>query len=231
MAADAFNSVGGYTIGIPPIPVIDSNGNLTVNQATIGNVHITGDQVVTGNIVANLFVGSFSGNISGNLITPGSDGWILFNSNGAAASDANLVFDSANAQLNVFGTIAANSFIVGTGSGEFSTTTTLSATTFSSAAGQVLHSQVGANICSVDYTIIATDSTANTRQTSKLFASVLGTEVGFYEYGTIDVPQSSPGVADFAVAYDVGSGNVNLTVTPMASDTITYKIMVISYKE
>jgi hypothetical protein len=231
MAADAFNSVGGYTIGIPPVPFIDANGNLTVNEATIGNVTITGNQVVTGNIVANYFVGSFSGNISGNLTAPGESGWILFNEVGQAAADQNLVYDSANAQLIVTGTVVANSYVVGTGSSEFSTTSTLFATTFSNVAGQVLHSQLASNICSVDYTIIATDTTANTRQTSKLFASVLGTEVGFYEYGTIDVPQSSAGVADFSVTYDSPSGNVNLTVAPMASDTITYKIMVISYKE
>ena len=96
MAVDPLNSVGGYTVGIPPVPVIDSNGNITANQATIGNVTITGDQVVTGNIVANLFVGSFSGNISGNLITPGGNGWVLFNDNSSAASNQNFQFDAAN---------------------------------------------------------------------------------------------------------------------------------------
>jgi len=230
MAVDAFNSVGGYTVGIPPIPIIDANGNLTVNQANIGNVTISGDQVVTGNIVANTFIGSFSGNISGNLITPGLDGWVLFNESGAASSSSEFTFNPTGALLTVTGRIEASSFTVGTGVNEFSTTTVVMATTFSSAAGQVLHSQHANAICSVDYTIIATDTTANTRQTSKLFASVLGTEVGFYEYGTIDVPQSSPGVADFSVVYD-GTSNVNLTVNPMSSDTITYKIMVTSYKE
>ena len=29
MAADAFNSIGGYTVGIPPVPVIDASGNIT----------------------------------------------------------------------------------------------------------------------------------------------------------------------------------------------------------
>ena len=85
------------------------------------------------------------------------------------------------------------------------------------------------SICSVDYTIIATDGTGNVRQTSKLFASVLGTEVGYFEYGTIDVPAESPGVGDFRVQYD--SGNVLLVVTPMSSNLTTYKIMITSYKE
>jgi hypothetical protein len=34
MAADPFNSRGGYTVGIPPIQVIDANGNITANSAT-----------------------------------------------------------------------------------------------------------------------------------------------------------------------------------------------------
>ena len=28
MAAEEFNSLGGYSVGIPPVPVIDANGNL-----------------------------------------------------------------------------------------------------------------------------------------------------------------------------------------------------------
>lgn len=231
MAADAFNSVGGYTVGIPPIPLFDSNGNLTVNQATIGNVTISGDQVVTGNIVANLFVGSFSGNISGNLITPGGDNWVLYNFDGAAASSPNFTFDSTINLLAVQGKISATSLTVGTGVNELSTTTTFSAATNSNSVDQILHSINANAVCSMDYTIIATDVTANARQTSKLFASVLGTDVGFYEYGTIDNPRTSPGVGDFSVAYDSGSGRVNLLVTPSSSDSITYKILVTSYKE
>ena len=103
------------------------------------------------------------------------------------------------------------------------------AITNSSAPGQVLHFQPSSQICSVDYTIIATDPTSNVRQTSKLFASVLGSEVGYFEYGTIDVPQTSAGVADFKVEYI--SGNVALTVKPMTGHTTSYKIMVTSYKE
>jgi hypothetical protein len=230
MAVDPFNSVGGYTVGIPPVPLFDANGNLTVNQATIGNVTISGDQVVTGNIVANLFVGSFSGNISGNLITPGGDNWVLYNFEGAAASSPNFTFDSSVNLLAVNGTMSATSMTVGTGVNEFATTTTFSAATNSSSADQILHSVISTTVCSMDYTIIATDTTANSRQTSKLFASILGTDVGFYEYGTIDNPRGQ-GCADFSVAYDSGSGRVNLLVTPASSDSITYKILVTSYKE
>jgi hypothetical protein len=229
MAADPFNSVGGYTIGIPPIPIIDANGNLTVNQANIGNVTISGDQVVTGNIVANTFIGNFTGNITGNLVTPGENNWVLYTYDGAAASSPYFTFDSITQLVKIDGRLAANTFTIGSGTHELATTTTLSATTFSAAANQILHTQTASAVCSVDYTIIATDATSNARQTSKLFASVLGTDVGFYEYGTIDNPRTSPGVGDFSVVYD--AGQVNLVVTPASTNTTTYKIMVTSYKE
>jgi hypothetical protein len=229
MAVDPFNSVGGYTVGIPPMPIIDSNGNLTVNNATIGNVNISGDQVVTGNIIANTFIGSFQGEISGTIALPGGDTEIVFNTHGQAGSSSNLKFDYANSALTVNGNFHANAITLGVGSNEFSTASVMFAITNSTNPGQILHFQPASDICSVDYTIIATDPTANVRQTSKLFASVLGTEVGYFEYGTIDVPQTSPGVADFKVEYI--SGNIALTVKPMTAHTTSYKIMVTSYKE
>jgi hypothetical protein len=84
----------------------------------------------------------------------------------------------------------------------------------------------------MDYTIIATDTIANTRQTSKLIASVLGNDVGYFEYGTIDAPITSPGVGDFKVNYEGGGGpgNVTLTVTPQAAHLTNYKVLITSYK-
>jgi hypothetical protein len=154
----------------------------------------------------------------------------LYNFEGAAASSPNFTFDSSVNLLEVNGRISTTSMTIGIGADELSTTTTFSASTNSGSAGQILHSVVANTVCSMDYTIIATDITANTRQTSKLFASILGTDVGFYEYGTIDNP-AGQGCADFSVAYDSGSGRVNLLVTPISADTITYKILVTSYKE
>lgn len=229
MAVDAFNSVGGYTVGIPPVPLISATGNLTVANANIDNINISGDANVVGTVTAGLFVGDFQGNIVGNVVVPGDTTWVLYNENGNAQADGGLTFSSVDQLLTVSGDLVANSMTLGSGVNEFSTSRVLFASTNSTASNQILHTQVASTICSVDYTVIATDSIANTRQTSKLFASVLGTEVGYFEYGTIDVPISSPGVGDFKVSYS--SGNVVLTVTPVTSHATTYKIMVTSYKE
>ena len=39
MISDPFNAVGGITVGIPPVPVIDGNGNVVTNVLALsGNV-------------------------------------------------------------------------------------------------------------------------------------------------------------------------------------------------
>jgi hypothetical protein len=228
MAADPLNSVGGYSVGIPPIRVFDGNANLVANTANIVTLNVGGNLIANGHITANYFVGDVIGNIQGTLVSPGFDTEILYNDNGNAGASPNFTFDSTKNLVTIDGDLVANSITVGAGTTQFSTMGVLFATTVSSATNQILHTTVANTICSIDYTIIATDVTSNTRQTSKLFASVLGSEVGYFEYGTIDVPFSSPGVGDFKVVYD--TGNVKLTVSPVTSHTTNYRIMITSYK-
>lgn len=230
MAVDPFNSVGGYTVGIPPITIIDENGNLNVPSATIGGVEVTGDALFAGDVTANLFIGNFSGNISGNIVVPGQDKQVLFNTNGSAGADSGFTYDySGTKKVTVENDFVANSITIGSGSHEFATSTVGMYTTTSSAPDQILHQLAASSVCSLDYVIIATDPTGNNRQTTKLFAGVLGTEVGYYEVGSIDVPRAGPGVGDFKVTYS--GGNIQLTVTPVTSNIVNYKVMVTSYKE
>lgn len=231
MAADPFNSKGGYSVGIPPIPVIDANGNVYANHATFGgNVVINGNGIYTGNITANVFTGTFEGNISGNIIVPGSSTWVVFNTDGQATTSEYFTFNSTTQVMTVDGETKTGSLTMGVGDLEFSTSTVVFATSSSSAANQILHRMSIGSVSSVDYTIIATDTVGNNRQTTKLFAGVLGNVVEYFEVGTIDVPAAGPGVGDFIVQYEA-PGNVALTVTPVASTLVQYKIMVTSYKE
>lgn len=230
MAADPFNSLGGYTVGIPPVPVIDTNGNISTNYANI--LSLTANTAnFTGNITANTFVGNFSGNITGNIIIPGPNNGVAYNNGGFAASDAKFTFDNALNRVTIQGDLVANTMTMGYGPVEFCTTRILFASTVSSASNQVLQRIKANTICSVDYTIIATDTVGNNRQTCKLFASILGDEVAYYEFGSIDVPMHGPGVGDFKVQYDSANSDVVLTVTPMAATLVSYKIMTTSYKE
>ena len=226
---DPFNSVGGYTVGIPPLPVISANGDITAGNISGDRLNITSDIHTGGDIYGSVFYGTFAGAISGALTVPGTTTQVLFNTNGNADASQNFTFTgSTNSLVVKNGSISANTFTLGTGINEFSSTTTLHVTTINTSPDQILTTISAATVCSMDYIIIATDPIQNYRQTSKIMATILNGEVGYYEYGTIDVPQSSPGVADFKVGYN--SGNVNLTVTPYSS-SVNYKIMVTSYKE
>lgn len=237
MAADPFNSAGGFSVGIPPNIIIDANGNITSPRAIIANVSIIGDTIITGNVQAGTYKGRFEGEVTGNVVVSGESGDILFNDNGNIGASQYFKFDSTQRLVTINGDLIANSFTIGSGTNEFCTSRVIMATTASAAEDQVLFRVEASAICSIDYTVIATDKISNTRQTSKLFASVLGNEVGFYEYGTIDVPITSPGVGDFKVTFSApvdpatSTGNVLLTVTPVTSNLTDYKIMVTSYKE
>lgn len=241
MAANPFNSVGGYTIGIPPTTVIDSNGNVTAGTITAtditasgdtnitGNITLGGDIVANGSITSSMFYGDFSGNIVGNLVVPGDNTQVLFNNNGNAGASSGFTFDSVAQLATISGDLVANTMTLGSGVYQLCESKALFADTTSTTADQVLYTVNAGTISALDVTIVATDATGGNRQISKLFATVWDGEVGYFEYGTIDVPLLGPGVADFKVVYSLG--NVLLTVTPMTANTVTYKIMMTSYKE
>ena len=232
MAADPFNSVGGYTIGIPPVPVIDSNGNITGNNIVGNTLNISTNANIGGTLIVNsILANSIAGNITANIVVPGSNTQVLYNNEGSAGANSAFTFNSATKLVSIDGDLIANSITMGYGPLEFCTSRVIFATSSSNGANQVLHRTQANTISSIDYTIIATDAVGNNRQTSKLFASVLGTEVGYFEYGTIDVPQIGPGVGDFRVQYDSANNDVTLTVTPVPSTLVNYRIMTTSYKE
>jgi hypothetical protein len=231
MAADPFNSLGGYTVGIPPITIVDANGNVVANSLVVTNNLSANTATFSGNITATNFVGTLQGNVTGNIVIPGANSGVVFNSNGLANSDSRFMFDSANNKVTVEGALIANSVTMGAGPLEFCTTKVVFATTMSNSLHQVLHRTDANTISSIDYTVIATDTVGNNRQICKLFAGILGDEVEYYEYGSIDVPMLGPGVGDFRVQYDSPNNDVVLTVTPVATTQVRYKIMTTSYKE
>ena len=58
MAADKFNSVGGYSVGIPPINVISDSGNITASVVTASRIN------------SPHFVGNLYGNVIGAASVP-----------------------------------------------------------------------------------------------------------------------------------------------------------------
>jgi len=87
MAVDKFNSFGGYSVGIPPVPVIDANGNVVTNVLSPdGNV-----------AVANIYAANYyyaNGrpfNAGGNPQGPNNS--IQYSSNGLFTGSSNLTFN------------------------------------------------------------------------------------------------------------------------------------------
>ena len=233
MAADPFNSVGGYTIGIPPITILDSNGNLTVPKANVsGNLYVSNNITVAGNIAATNFIGNVQGNISANITITGSDGALLFNNAGLAETAEGVIYDKPTKSLTIEQNLTANIFTLGLGINQFYNTTSIKATTTSDTVDQIIHRVPANSVCGLEYTIIATDTISNQRQLSKLNAIISGSDVGYTEFGTTFAPVSIYGVGDFKVNFEPGGayGNITLTVTPRTSRATDYKILITSYK-
>jgi hypothetical protein len=89
MAADPFNILGGLTVGIPAVNVVDANGNVVSNVFTTGNV--TANVIYSDNYkLANgapLQIGA-----------SGSNTQVQYNANGVFGASSSFTFDS-NVQL------------------------------------------------------------------------------------------------------------------------------------
>ena len=189
-----------------------------VGNANIANINVSGN--VTGNngIFGNLFTTGPSGDITGvNLISTVT----LTASGNITSANANL------GNTSIANNVVANTFRMGVGVNEFYQSTVYFATTNSTAPNQLLWSTSLANLSAIDFTIISTDVTGNTRQTAKIAAAVLGTEVVFNEYSGLYI---NGGVGSFSVNYQAGSPDtIQLVVTPDSTNLTKYNLMIIQY--
>lgn len=226
MAAEPFNSAGGYTVGIPPVSIIDDSGNITAPYANIsGDIDVGGNIVAIGNVTANNFYGNLVGNILADVKIDAPDTTVAYVKNAIAVGNTNFTFDEVSNLVTINGNLVANSLTMGAGEYEFSSTRMLFANTNSAGPVQVLQTIDGSEYSAVEYMIIADDTTANARQTTKLLASILGTQISYLEFGTIDI---NGGVGDFRVQYN--TGNIELTVSPLSPNPASYKIMITTYR-
>ena len=101
MTFEPFGLVGGVTVGIPPVLVIDSNGNVTSNRGNIANLS-TAVITSSGNITAPFFIGNIVGNVSGNFVVPGTNTSVIFNQAGNAGASDNLQFNYSTNVLSIY---------------------------------------------------------------------------------------------------------------------------------
>jgi hypothetical protein len=125
------NISGGYFLGngsqLTGLPATYSNANVvglmaafgsntisTTGNITSGNINTPDRISATGNIsTGGFFIGTFLGNIVGNLIVPGANTQVLYNNNGNADASSGLTFNSASNLLTVGGAISSAGNITG----------------------------------------------------------------------------------------------------------------------
>ena len=88
MASDAFNSLGGYTVGIPPIEVISDDGRVLAN---VSAEYVNSGTVLTDNLRYS----------NGQTYLAGSNTQVQYNNAGRFGSSANFVFNNSNKTLSV----------------------------------------------------------------------------------------------------------------------------------
>jgi len=209
----------------------DVNGSNAFIFDYVGNIlTLTG----TGNLIGNLNVSSnvtAANGVFGNISTTGVAGDITgANLISTVTLNASGNLTSANANLgntSIANNVVANTFRMGVGVNEFYHSTVYFATTTSTDPDQVLWSTSMANLSAIDFTIISTDATSNTRQTAKIAAAVLGTDVVYNEYSGLYI---NGGVGTFSVNYQAGSPDtIQLVVTPDSTNLTKYNMMIIQY--
>ena len=91
MAADKFNSLTGYSVGLPPIDTIAANGNIVTNH------NYPAGNVTSNKIYANNYY--YANGAAFSSDPAGANTEIQYNNNGVFGASANLVFDSATERL------------------------------------------------------------------------------------------------------------------------------------
>ena len=91
MAADKFNSLTGYSVGLPSIEVIAANGNVVTNH------NYPQGNVTSNSVYANNYY--FSNGQPFTSDPAGSNTEVQFNNNGEFGASPNLVFDTTTATL------------------------------------------------------------------------------------------------------------------------------------
>ena len=87
MAAEPFNSLGGFSVNIPAIQVVDANGNI------VSNFNNLSGNVSANKIYANNYYYANGQPFGGNTLPGGSNTQLQYNANGTFAGIPNVTFD------------------------------------------------------------------------------------------------------------------------------------------
>jgi hypothetical protein len=112
-AGSATSATTAGTVTTNAQPNITSVGTLS-SLAVTGNI-TSGNVNATGNISATNFIGNLVGNISGNIVVPGSNTEVLFNNNGSAGTSNAFTFNQSSNVMTLNGNIIAGNIFANSG--------------------------------------------------------------------------------------------------------------------
>ena len=242
VSAGSFQTLGNVTAGnikttgVANIPGnlrvtgnVNFSGSASVNLGQVANVKISGGTngyVLTTDGLGNL-TWQAGGGGGGNGEPAGSNTQVQFNNNGLFGASPYLTFNNTTNTLQIGGNLVANTFQMGAGVYEFSRSEVYFASTASTSPRQILYSIPTADISGVEFHIIATDSTAGTRQSSKISSVIYNGTVQFNEYAGLYI---NGGVGTFEVDYNAGNiitpPALQLLVSPDSASMTVYKMLI-----
>lgn len=217
-----------------------ANGDVTFNGANtnlgdVSYIHIAGGfngQFLSTDGQGNLSWVNGGGGGNGGGTPGGPNTSVQFNYGGAFAGSAKFSYNNSTDTLTVAGPVVANTITVGAGIYSFATSTVYSAVTNSAAANQIIWAVPSSTVSAVDFMIISTDVTSNTRTTVKISSTILGSQVDYNKYAGLEI---NGGIGNFNVAFDAGNvlmpPSLVLRVTPKSNSSCNYNMLITKYNE
>lgn len=248
IAGSAIAATNAGTVTTAAQPNITSVGTLT-SLTVNGNVNFATSPNVDLGSVSNLHIaGGSNGYVlstdgSGNLSwqVPGSGGngspggnntQIQYNDGGVFGGSPFLTFNDNTNTVQVSGNLIANTFQLGAGIYKFFVSDVYFATTASSSPDQLLYSIPTEGISGAEFHIIATDTIAGTRQSSKISSVVYGNTVQYNEYAGLYI---NGGIGSLSVSYNPGDvlspPAMELKVSPDSPNQTVYKMLITVFDE
>jgi hypothetical protein len=233
MAFEPFNSVGGITVGIPPIPVISEDGIATfpgIQLAGIANLGSVNNIIITGGENGYFLQTDGEGHLTwaaagngggGNGIPGGANSQVQFNNNGDFGGDAGFTYDNVNNILTVTGNIVSYNYtstgnitagnIVGTNLSVANVNATRISATGNLSVG---NANLG-NLAAANFYI----------GNGSLLTGIVATSANFANYAGNVTVSNQPNITTLGVLTSLsvsGNANVgNLNATSLAASTIT----------
>jgi len=181
----SFASANSFVANANTIEFTSSN----INFGDASYIHILGGfngQLLSTDGQGNLsWVNGGGGGGGGTPVGPNSA--IQYNNGGVFGGTSHFTWNNAASTMNVAGNLIANSVTVGSGIYQFATTSVYTATTSSTSANQTIWSVPSSQVSAVEFTIVSTNITANTRTTVKIASTILGSAVEYNKYSGLEI--------------------------------------------